>query len=58
VPVRYTNHNCKVETTFVIQPNGQYREEIVLSVDPACTLSLAIEERGSTVTKLSPRFRR
>ena len=44
--VRYTRQGCKIETTYVIQPNGTYREEIVLSVDPTHGLSLAVEERA------------
>jgi len=44
MPTRFTSLGCKVETTYIIQPNGQYREQIVLSVDPASDLSLAIEE--------------
>jgi len=42
--VRITRQGCKVETTCVIQPNGQYREEIILSVDPASMLALSVEE--------------
>lgn len=45
MPTRFTHLNCKVETTFVIQPNGDYREEVVLSVDESCPLTLAREER-------------
>jgi len=63
--VRITRQGCRVETTCTIQPNGTYTERVVLSVDPASLLSLAIEERAgqpvgsrATVTKLSPRFRR
>jgi hypothetical protein len=42
--VRFTAQGCKVETTCVIQPNGTYTESVTLSVDPASTLSLDIEE--------------
>jgi hypothetical protein len=42
--VRFTPQGCKVEVTNVIQPNGQWREEITLSVDPASQLALAVEE--------------
>ena len=45
--VRITKQGCKVETTCIIQPNGTYTEEIVLSVDPASTLALAVEQRAS-----------
>lgn len=44
--IRFTQQGCKVETTCVIQPNGTYTEKVELSVDPASTLSLAIEERA------------
>lgn len=44
--IRFTPQGCKVETTCVIQSNGQYTEHVELSVDPASTLSLAIEERA------------
>jgi hypothetical protein len=44
VTVRFTSQGCKVEVTNVIQPNGQWREEIILSVDPASQLALAVEE--------------
>jgi hypothetical protein len=63
--VRFTPQGCKVETTCIIQPNGQYTEQIVLSVDPASRLSLAVEESAgrpidyqATVTNLVPRVRR
>jgi len=63
--IRFTHQGCKVETTCVIQPNGQYTEQIVLSVCPASRLSLAVEERAgrpidyqATVTQLAPRFGR
>jgi hypothetical protein len=46
MPTYYTRQGCKVETTYVIQPNGDYREEITLSTDPAGALALAIEERA------------
>lgn len=61
---RITRQGCTVETTCIIQPNGSYTEEIVLSVDPTSKLSLAIEERASLnfsarkVTKLKPAVRR
>jgi hypothetical protein len=62
--VRFTPQGCKVETTCIIQPNGQYTEQIVLSVDPASRLSLAVEESAgrpidyqATVTNLVPRVR-
>ena len=42
--VRITRQGCKVETTCVIQPNGQYREEITLSVGADEALALAIDE--------------
>ena len=42
--VRITRQGCRVETTCTIQPNGTYTERVVLSVDPASLLSLAIEE--------------
>ena len=45
--VRFTHQGCKVETTCIIQPNGAWREQVVLSVDPASLLSLVIEERAS-----------
>jgi hypothetical protein len=53
VTVRFTPQGCKVETTCIIQPNGQYRECIVLSVDPASHLALAVEE--SAGQSLAPR---
>lgn len=64
--VRFTRQRCKVETTFTIQPNGTYWEEIVLSVDPlyaSDAVGLAIEEPagqdvGGKVAKLTPRVRR
>jgi hypothetical protein len=49
--IRVTKQGCKVETTYVIQPNGQYREEITLSVDPASSLALAVEERGQNLAR-------
>lgn len=57
--VRITKQGCKVETTCTIQPNGTYTESVVLSVDPASKLALAIEERagqsiGTLSTKWSP----
>lgn len=61
--VRFTTQGCKVETTCIIQPNGTYTERIVLSVDPASDLSLAIEERAGqsleppTVLKSNMRVR-
>jgi hypothetical protein len=42
--VRMTRQGCKVETTYIIQPNHTYTEDIVLSVDPAHHLSLTVEE--------------
>lgn len=45
--VRFTRQGCKVETTYTIQPNGTFTEEIVLSVDPTSKLSVLIEERAS-----------
>ena len=42
--VRFTPQGCKVETTCTIQPNGTYTESVTLSVDPASTLALAVEE--------------
>jgi hypothetical protein len=53
VSARFTPQGCKVETTYIIQPNGSYTESIVLSVDPASQLSLVIEERASQA--LAPR---
>jgi len=56
--VRYTPQGCKVETTCTIQPTGTYNEDIVLSVDPASTLTLALEERATfvaTTPQLPPR---
>lgn len=44
--VRFTPQGCKVNTTCVIQPNGTYSEFIELSVDPASTLSLDVEENA------------
>ena len=44
--VRFTTQGCKVETTCVICPNGTYTEQVVLSVDPASQLALAVEERA------------
>jgi hypothetical protein len=44
VTVRFTSQGCKVETTCEIQPLGTYTEHIVLSVDPASALALAVEE--------------
>jgi hypothetical protein len=44
--VRFTRQGCKVETTYIIQPNHTYTEDIVLSVDPAHHLSLVVEERA------------
>ena len=46
--VRFTPQGCKVETTCVICPNGTYTESVVLSVDPASQLALAVEERSGT----------
>jgi hypothetical protein len=42
--IRFTPQGCKVDTAYIIQPNNTYREEIVLSVDPASQLALAVEE--------------
>lgn len=47
MPVRFTHQGCKVETTFTIQPNGTYTESVVLSVDPASMLAIAVEERAA-----------
>jgi hypothetical protein len=44
--VRITRQGCKVETTYIIQPNHTYTEDIVLSVDPAHHLSLVVEARA------------
>lgn len=44
--VKYTRQGCKVETTCIINPNGTFTENVVLSVDPASPLSLAVEERA------------
>jgi hypothetical protein len=44
---RFTHQGCKVETIYVIQPNGTFSTEITLSVDPASALSLVIEEHAS-----------
>lgn len=44
---RVTRQGCTVETKFIVQPNGQVREEVVLSVDPASQLSLMVEDRAS-----------
>lgn len=41
---KITAQGCKVETTCIICPNGTYTEDVVLSVDPASTLALAVEE--------------
>jgi hypothetical protein len=46
--VRYTPQGCKVETTYIIQRNNSYTEEITLSVDSASALSLVIEESAGT----------
>jgi hypothetical protein len=54
--IRFTQQNCKVETTFTIQPNGSYSENITLSVDPTCPLSLLIEEQaGRPIPQLPAR---
>lgn len=42
--VRFTPQGCKIDTTYIIQPNGDFREDIVLSVDPASSLALSVEE--------------
>jgi hypothetical protein len=53
--VRFTPQGCKVEVTNVIQPNGQWREEITLSVDPASQLALAVEESaGRSIAQHAP----
>jgi hypothetical protein len=44
--IRFTQQGCKVETTFVPQPNGALAEHIVLSVDPASSLALSVAERA------------
>lgn len=52
--VRTTRQGCTVQTKFIIQPNGEVREEIKLSVDPASQLSLVMEEcAGRTVDEWS-----
>jgi hypothetical protein len=51
--VRITRQGCKVETTYTIQPNHTYTEDIVLSVDPAHHLSLAVEERAGCSLDIS-----
>jgi hypothetical protein len=61
--ITQTRQGCTVETTYVIQPNGQYRERIILSADPASQLALATEERagqaiGALFKTEKPRFRR
>jgi hypothetical protein len=63
--VRFTRQGCKIETTYIIQPNHTYTEDIVLSVDPAHHLSLVVEERAGraidaplTALRLVPGFRR
>jgi hypothetical protein len=53
--VRFTNRGCKVDTTYTIQPNGQYWEQIELSVDPASQLALEVEENaGQPVALRTP----
>jgi len=48
--IRFTPQGCRVETTCIIQPNGAWREEIVLSVDPASQLAIETEENaGRTI---------
>ena len=42
--VRFTSQGCKVESICTILPLGRYDEEIILSVDPASALALAVEE--------------
>lgn len=61
----FTHRGCKVETTYIGQPNGQYRTRIVLSTSPFSDLSLELEGKQGTVigtrakvAKLAPRFRR
>jgi hypothetical protein len=63
--VRFTRQGCKVETTYIIQPNHTYTEDIVMSVDPGHHLSLVVEERAGraidaslTALRLVPGFRR
>jgi hypothetical protein len=63
--VRFTRQGCKVETTYIIQPNHTYTEDIVMSVDPAHHLSLVVEERAGHAIDVSriplrllPGFRR
>jgi hypothetical protein len=47
MPVRYTPQGCKVETTYTLRADGAFNEDVVLSVDPASQLSLAVEEHAS-----------
>lgn len=46
---RFTNQNCKVETTYSSNSDGRTTEHITLSVDPASALTLAIDERSRFV---------
>jgi len=46
--VHFTHLRCKVETTFIGQPNGQYRTRIVLSTSPLSALALSLEARPGT----------
>jgi hypothetical protein len=56
--VRFTQQGCKVEVTNIIQPNGQWREEITLSVDPASQLALAVEENaGQNILDVRDKWR-
>jgi hypothetical protein len=54
MPVRFTQQGCKIETAYTIQPNGTYSEEIVLSVDPASKLALAVEESAGQAIGAAP----
>jgi hypothetical protein len=54
--IRFTQRNCKVETTYTQHPDGALTEHVTLSVDPLCPLSLAIEEQaGRPVPQLPVR---
>ena len=53
--VRYTAQGCKVETTCVIQPNGTYTEEVVLSVDQGSALAISVEESAGQAIGSAPR---
>jgi hypothetical protein len=54
--IRFTQQNCKVETTYTQHPDGALTEHVTLSVDPTCPLSLLIEEQaGRPVPQLPAR---